>query len=160
MESIIIKNYYVLVYNINAKKFETYDIFPYLIAEYIRSVNTPYTFEEFKEFIDSKAKYQWWSRCEYELILQNWPSQQVSHKIDVYDQVKMNLDTITKLFMEYVTNDFRLSTYKIIEWPEVQYLMDKPGFEEHSYLINDEKGLDDFGSSAYFVESEWLSKNY
>ncbi len=46
------------------------------------------------------------------------------------------------------------TNYNIIRWPESQLLMDKPGFEEHSYLINDEKGLDDFGSSAFFVESE------
>ena len=47
-------------------------------------------------------------------------------------------------------------TYEVICWPEVQGLFDWPGFREHSYLINDDKGMEDFGSSAYFVESEWL----
>lgn len=47
-------------------------------------------------------------------------------------------------------------TYKVICWPEVQGLFEWPGFREHSYLVNDDKGMEDFGSSAYFVESEWL----
>ena len=47
-------------------------------------------------------------------------------------------------------------TYEVITWPDIQYFMDMPGFEENAYLINDSKGLDDFGSSAYFVNSEWL----
>ena len=52
-----------------------------------------------------------------------------------------------------------MTTYTVVTWPEVQLLMDLKGFREHSYLINDDRGLDDFGSSAYFVEIEWLSKN-
>lgn len=52
-----------------------------------------------------------------------------------------------------------MTTYTVVTWPEVQLLMDLEGFKEHSYLINDEQGLNDFGSSAYFVETEWLLKN-
>jgi hypothetical protein len=48
--------------------------------------------------------------------------------------------------------------YIVINWPDVQELMDKEGFREHSYLVNDEKGIEDFGSSAYFVDVEWLKK--
>ncbi len=47
-------------------------------------------------------------------------------------------------------------TYEVITWPDIQYFMDIPGFRENAYLINDSKGLDDFGSSAYFVNSDWL----
>ena len=53
----------------------------------------------------------------------------------------------------------KMTTYTVVTWPEVQLLLDLEGFKEHSYLINDDHGLDDFGSSAYFVETEWLSKN-
>lgn len=49
--------------------------------------------------------------------------------------------------------------YEVVCWPEVQSLMELDGFEEHSYLVNDEKGLEDFGSSAYFVEVEWLKEH-
>lgn len=47
-------------------------------------------------------------------------------------------------------------TYVVIQWPDIQSCMDLEGFEDNSYLINDEKGLDDFGSSAYFISKEWL----
>lgn len=47
-------------------------------------------------------------------------------------------------------------TYEIVCWPEIQFLFGKEGFKQNAYLINDEKGIDDFGSSAYFVNSDWL----
>jgi len=43
----------------------------------------------------------------------------------------------------------------VVTWPDSQDLMELDGFRENSYLINDEKGLDDFGSSAYFVNKKW-----
>ena len=48
-------------------------------------------------------------------------------------------------------------TYIVVQWPEVQELMDKEGFKENSFLVNDPLGLDEFGSSAYFVSTEWLN---
>lgn len=53
-----------------------------------------------------------------------------------------------------------MNTYVVICWPEIQYLFSEKGFEENSYLINDEKGFEDFGSSAYFVNKEWLDNLY
>ena len=44
--------------------------------------------------------------------------------------------------------------YIVIQWPEIQKLMDKKGFKENSFLVNDPLGLDEFGSSAYFVNEE------
>lgn len=49
-----------------------------------------------------------------------------------------------------------MSKYVVISWPEIQNYMDLDGFEENSYLVNDDKGIDDFGSSAYFVDEDWL----
>lgn len=46
--------------------------------------------------------------------------------------------------------------YIVIQWPEVQAYMNIFGFRENSYLINDDKGMEDFGSSAYFVNVEWI----
>ena len=48
--------------------------------------------------------------------------------------------------------------YVIVTWPEIQELIDKEGFEENIYLVNDDKGLNDFGSSAYFVNEKWYTK--
>ena len=50
-------------------------------------------------------------------------------------------------------------TFEVICWPESQMLMELDGFEENSYLVNDDKGLLEFGSSAYFVNRKWLEEN-
>jgi len=49
-----------------------------------------------------------------------------------------------------------MNNFVVVCWPNSQALMDKPGFRENSYLVNDDKGIEDFGSSAYFVDEEWL----
>lgn len=48
--------------------------------------------------------------------------------------------------------------YVVITWPEIQEYMDEPGFDENSYLVSDSKGMDAFGSGAYFVNKDWLTK--
>ena len=52
-----------------------------------------------------------------------------------------------------------MTKFVVVTWPESQELMEKEGFEENSYLINDDKGIDDYGSSAYFVSETWLSSS-
>ena len=47
--------------------------------------------------------------------------------------------------------------YIVVTWPDSQELMELEGFRENSYLINDDKGMNDFGSSAYFVSEEWYN---
>ena len=49
-------------------------------------------------------------------------------------------------------------SYVVVSWPDSQTLMDMEGFRENSYLANDEKAINDFGSSAYFVDEDWLAK--
>ena len=49
-------------------------------------------------------------------------------------------------------------TFEIVRWPDVQFLMDKPGFRENSHLINGIEGINEYGSSAYLVNSAWLEK--
>ena len=39
-------------------------------------------------------------------------------------------------------------TFEVVCWPESQMLMELDGFEENSYLVNDDMGLHEFGSSA------------
>ena len=48
-------------------------------------------------------------------------------------------------------------TYVVITWPECQHYMDLEGWKENSHLINDEEGMDEYGSSAYFVKQEWIN---
>ena len=48
--------------------------------------------------------------------------------------------------------------YIMIMWPESQMLMELPEWEDHCCLVNDDKGLDKFGSAAYFVEEDWYNQ--
>ena len=50
-------------------------------------------------------------------------------------------------------------TFEVVCWPESLTLMDIDGFDENAYLVNDDKGLLEFGSSAYFVDRRWLEEN-
>lgn len=53
-----------------------------------------------------------------------------------------------------------MDEFVIVTWSDnIQFFMEQEGFRENSYLINDEKGLDDFGSSAYFVRKSWYLEN-
>lgn len=98
--------YNVILYDVNQRKFIPYDVLPYFGDRYKELIKKkekrPITFDEFKEFIISEGKYQFWSRCEYEIILQSWPNQDVDKKIDAWDQIEMNIDMVTRTFMEYV----------------------------------------------------------
>ena len=63
----------------------------------------PNTFDEFKEFVRSKSMYQFWSRCEYEIVLNSlFSGRTKEEKIDVYFQISLNIDVVTKLLMENV----------------------------------------------------------
>lgn len=48
-----------------------------------------------------------------------------------------------------------MEDYEIIEWPDIQELMDEEGFNENATLIepNYNMGID---SSTYLVDKEWL----
>lgn len=49
-------------------------------------------------------------------------------------------------------------TFEVVCWPESQVLIELDGFVENSNLVNDDKGLLEFGSSAYFVNRKWLEE--
>ena len=97
------KEFNVINFDFNQKKFTSYNILPYLISCYEKE--QPKTFEETKKLIERKALYRWWSKCEYEIILVDWPCQDISEKWDVYRQVMMNIDVITNLVIDCVKNE-------------------------------------------------------
>lgn len=94
----------VLNWDINKNQLETYDVLPYFRREYekCKKEEKLVTVDEWKKFIESNGRYRYWSRCEYEIIISPWPPQKkdVSVKIDVWQQIKNNLDLIVKLLME------------------------------------------------------------
>lgn len=55
------------------------------------------TYEWLKGMIDRESKYMFWSRCEYEVIVHGWPVKKNDYKLDIYEQIKMNLDNIATL---------------------------------------------------------------
>ena len=99
------ESFYAIVYDFNRKTFVPYDVIPYLKKCYYETKNKPETLEEFKDFVKNQSMYQWWSRCEYEIILSDWPSQNQQKKIDVHYQVMTNLDTVTKVLMENINEN-------------------------------------------------------
>jgi hypothetical protein len=44
----------------------------------------------------------YWARCEYEVLLQDWPCQKTTKKIDIYWQILNNIDLVVRLLMENV----------------------------------------------------------
>lgn len=98
------KPFYVIVEDNG--RFIPYNTITYLVNEYndTKEEKKPKTFDEFKKFIEDKSRYMWWARCEYEIILVNWPCQSKSEKWDVHKQVMMNIDIITEILMENVKN--------------------------------------------------------
>lgn len=101
------KTFNVIIYDPNYKKFIPYNVIPYFVQAYEelkgkKYKKLPKTFEEFKKFVRDEGMYQFWSRCEYEIILVDWPGQKVEKKIDVWNQIEMNWDLVTKLVMEEI----------------------------------------------------------
>lgn len=92
----------VIVFNPNTRKIEPYNVMLHLIRVYNDQKTKPVTFEECRKFIKDESRYQFWSRCEYEVILVDWPCQKTEHKMDVYEQIMMNLDVITEMFMKNI----------------------------------------------------------
>lgn len=93
----------VIIEDVNRQKFTTYDVIPYLVKCYLEAKKKPETFEEFKKFVDRESKYQFWSRCQYEIILSAWPPVNgFEEKWDVYQQIVMNIDVVTKLLMQSI----------------------------------------------------------
>ena len=96
----------VIVYNFNTKKFEPYNIFTYLEREFKKSSLKDMSKESLMSWILDKSRYMFWSRCEYEVILSPWPpNENVSRKIDVFEQIEMNIEVITDMFYNYHKNE-------------------------------------------------------
>ena len=99
------KSFNVIIHDFNGKTFIPYDIMSYLIKEYNELETKPSTNKELRDFVEQRARYQWWARCEYEIILVDWPNQKVSEKWDVYRQVMMNIDLVVETLIENINGN-------------------------------------------------------
>ena len=96
------KPFHVIVDDVNKREFVPYDIMPYFIYEYKQTKSKPTDFEGFKSLVAKNAMYMFWSRAQWELVLKPWVSSTPERKIDVYEQIMMNIDLVTKTLMENV----------------------------------------------------------
>lgn len=98
-----IKPFFIVIWDFNRDNVEHYDIMPYLLSVYKnrKKKDQPKTFDETKEFILKESRYQFWARCEYEVILHAWPPRTngYEHKMDAFEQIHMNIDVITDCFL-------------------------------------------------------------
>ena len=99
------KSFNVIWQNFNKREFEPYDVMPYFVREYQEAEEKPQTFKEFKDFVMRRSQYMFWSRCEYEIILCGWPNVDTQKKCDIHQQIMMNIDLVTEILMQNVSND-------------------------------------------------------
>ena len=90
----------VYIGDFNGRKIEVYNIFDHgsfyndcLKNKRKNGKDRDVFFEEMRKDL----MYYFWSKCEWEIILQHWPSRPDFRdlKIDVYDQVRLNWDAFT-----------------------------------------------------------------
>ena len=100
----------VLLWDFNRDELVHYDVLPYLRDRYEERKKrfemagkdkelwkVPKTLDEFKEFIIGESRYQFWARCQYEMICHGWPVRKNDHKLDVHEQIMMNIDVIARI---------------------------------------------------------------
>lgn len=106
----------VLLWDFNRDELVHYDVLPYLMDRYeerkkhskkvgkgtelSKYWKVPETLDEFKEFIKDESMRQFWARCEYEMICHGWPVRKNDHKLDVHEQIMMNLDVIAGIMYD------------------------------------------------------------
>ena len=99
----------VLNWDNNLKKIKSINILDddlkTIIYKKIRSKKIK-NYKELKEFLNRRFQYHYWSRCEYEIAIGSIFMKDIieAEKIDVYDQIKINLDRIT----EYIINKMEI----------------------------------------------------
>ena len=64
------------------------------------------SYEEFSKEVKSELLFQYWSKCEYEVVVRDLILNHNEKKIDVYDQVNPNLDKL----VDYI---IKVSGYKL-----------------------------------------------
>ena len=105
------KEFNVLLWDINGNRLVPYDVLPYFRREYneLKKSERPTTREQMTEFVRRNGMYRYWARCEYEIIISPWPNQDKDVKIDVWAQIEMNLDLVVDILMSEFCNESEIS---------------------------------------------------
>ena len=101
----------VFISNFNSGKIETHNIFNHygikedfqkIVKKYIKTLKDDGTFDKkaFADEIRRPLMYYYWSKCEWEIIIDHWPhcDRFREEKVDVYDQISLNWN----VFVDYV----------------------------------------------------------
>lgn len=94
----------VYVSNFNTGKIETHNVFDHWrVWEDLCKAARKYRDSErplFEEEVRKTMMYYYWSKCEWEVIIDHWPRNErmKDEKVDVYDQVRLNWG----IFLDYL----------------------------------------------------------
>lgn len=87
-----------------SKNLVPYDILPYLSQEWgkLKPSKKKEASQDLQGWVDKELRYQFWGRCQYEMLILPWPPRDDDSpkKVDIYDQCVPNLELIIKLFKE------------------------------------------------------------
>lgn len=97
----------VLVYDFNKKEIVNYNILYNIASELKKEIKAKRVFDKktLAHCLKRKFMYQYWSRCEYEVIISSLHGKDDGVKIDAWRQIEMNLDRI----VEYVNEKCNLN---------------------------------------------------
>lgn len=91
--------------NFNKKQIEVFNIFHHesFAIDCELASKECMTKEEFKKRVKNSLMYYFWSKCEYEIILSDWPPSKCfnEEKVSVYDQVMINFDRFIDYLWEF-----------------------------------------------------------
>lgn len=103
----------VYVENVNRREIEVYNIFKHhgfltdckghLIAFMQKEAANEADLRQLERQIERTLQYFFWSKCEWEIILSDWPpsDQFRKSKVDVYDQVMLNWPVFFNYLFEH-----------------------------------------------------------
>lgn len=92
----------VYINNFNRKEIEVYNIFQHtsFLQDCAKVAKKTEDREEFARLIHRELYYYYWSKCEWEILLYDWPPRDTFNalKVDVAKQVELNWDR----FIDYL----------------------------------------------------------
>ena len=96
----------VFIEDFNGKRITTYNIFNHYGFLSDIGKNKHLSKEEFIDKLKSSLMYYFWSKCEWEVILSDWPPSPKERgfkqeKVDVYRQVRLNWNVFTEYVWEH-----------------------------------------------------------
>lgn len=125
-----IPTYNVINWDINGEKMIFYDVMPYLvecwedhkkglkkrlaalkrhkIRDHVEEAlcRMPETYDEIKTFILGEARYQFWARCEYEVLVTGWPARIPKFTKEEFDELTQKVEGKDENETKKVLRDF------------------------------------------------------